>query len=78
MELQIMTSNVEIESQKILQEVIEIFKKNPTEFYSPQRIFEITQKRNTKYFGNALWRLWKKGILTHTDRRYYQWNKNQK
>jgi hypothetical protein len=72
-----MTLNVNMESQKMLQEVIELFKENPDEFYSPQRVFEITQKRDTKYFGNALWRLWKQGILTHNDRRYYRWNKNQ-
>lgn len=67
-----------IESQKILHEILTVFKENPKTYYTPKMIHETIQKRTVLYCANALWRLWKKGCLTHSDRRYYQWNKNQK
>jgi len=63
-----------MESRELIQEILSIFKENPKEFYTPRTMYESIQKGDTRFCANALWRLWKQGFLTHTNRRYYKWD----
>jgi len=67
-------SNKIIGYSKLIQEILLTFKENPKEFYTPRIMYESIQKGDTRFCSNALWRLWKLGFLTHTNRRYYKWN----
>ena len=40
-------------------------------------MYEIIQERDTKYYADTLWGLWKQGFLAHPQRGYYQWNEKQ-
>ena len=59
------------------QVILTLFKKNPKLFYTPKMMYEIIKVRDTKYYADTLWGLWKKGFLTHPQRGYYQWNEKQ-
>ena len=65
-------------ARDLKQKTLEIFKKNPDKYYTPRMIFDIIQKRDVRFFSNALWSLWKLGFLIHNNRRYYRLDKNQK
>jgi hypothetical protein len=56
------------------QTILTVFKENPEGQYSPRMIFDIIQQRNTKYYADTLWGLWKQEFLIHPQHGYYQWN----
>jgi len=58
------------------QTILTLFKENPKKFYTPKMMHKIIQERDSKYYADTLWGLWKKGFLTHYKRGYYQWNSN--
>ena len=59
------------------QVILKLFKANPKKFYTPSMMYEIIQERDTKYYADTLWGLWKQGFLAHPQRGYYQWNEKQ-
>jgi protein-arginine kinase activator protein McsA len=61
-------------SNDLRQIILALFKENPTKFYTPKMMYEIIQQRDTKYYADTLWGLWKHGFLIHPQRGYYQWN----
>ena len=56
------------------QVILAIFRENPKKFFTADMLFEVIQERNTKYYSDTLWGLWKQGYLAHPQRKYYQWN----
>jgi hypothetical protein len=60
-------------TNELKQAILTVFKENPKKFYSPKNMYEIIQKRDTKYYADTLWGLWKQGFLIHPQRGYYQW-----
>jgi len=69
------TSNgTDIDINDLKQVILLVFKNNPKKFYTPRNMYDIIQKRDTKYYADTLWSLWKKGFLIHPRRGYYQWN----
>lgn len=65
-----------IDGTRLKQEIIAEFQKNPNQIYTPRKMFSIVQKRDTKYYADTLWGLWKQGFLVHPERGNYQWNKD--
>ena len=59
------------------QVILKLFKANLKKFYTPSMMYEIIQERDTKYYADTLWGLWKQGFLAHPQRGYYQWNEKQ-
>ena len=59
------------------QVILKLFKANPKKFYTPSMMYEIIQERDTKYYADTLWGLWKQEFLAHPQRGYYQWNEKQ-
>lgn len=68
------SKNDNTDNYDLKQIILTLFKENQKKFYTPKNMFEIIQKRNTKYYADTLWGLWKQGFLTHPQRGYYQWN----
>ncbi len=62
------------DSYDLKQVILTLFKKNPSKFYTPKNMFKIIQQRDTKYYADTLWGLWKQEYLIHPQRGYYQWN----
>jgi hypothetical protein len=60
------------------QVILAIFKENSDKLYSPRMMFDLIQQRNTKYYADTLWGLWKQEFLIHPQRGYYQWDSNNK
>ncbi len=57
--------------------ILTLFRENPKLSYTPSNMYEIIKQRDTKYYSDTLWGLWKKGFLKHPQRGYYQWNEGQ-
>ena len=72
------SSQIQVQNGYDLKQVIlSIFKENSDKLYSPRMMFDIIQQRNTKYYADTLWGLWKQELLIHPQRGYYQWNNNE-
>jgi hypothetical protein len=71
-----LSNGVTSNSSNLKQVILTIFKENSDKLYSPRMIFDIIQQRNTKYYADTLWGLWKQGLLNHPQRGHYQWNSN--
>lgn len=55
-------------------ELVEIMKRTG-KIFSAKEMFEITQKRNSKFYSDKMWNLAKKGVLVKLPvRGYYQYN----
>ena len=69
------TPKIQVQNAYDLKQIIlAIFKENSDKLYSPKMMFDIIQQRNTKYYADTLWGLWKQEFLIHPQRGYYQWN----
>ena len=68
-------SKIQVQNPYDLKQVIlTIFKENSDKLYSPRMMFDIIQQRDTKYYADTLWGLWKQEFLIHPQHGYYQWN----
>ncbi len=71
-----LTNNYSQNAYDLKQVILTEFRENSDKLYSPRMMFDIIQERNTKYYADTLWGLWKQGLLNHPQRGYYQWNNN--
>lgn len=64
-------------THELKQTILSLFRENPEKSYTPRNMYDIIQERDTKYYADTLWGLWKRGFLTHPQRGYYQWDDKQ-